>query len=98
MPAFPQPFRNGAVCRKFTSRQFDRKYGTFAYLAFYFDGTAMVFDNAINNRESETGASGLILGGEKWIEDLIYELGGNAAARIGDNNPAPRFVIVPRHQ
>jgi len=58
----------------------------------------VVFDNAIDNGESETRASGRILGGEKRIEYLIEVLGNYPAARIGDNDPAPGFVITTRYR
>jgi hypothetical protein len=59
------------------------KCSAFAGLTFYFDDTAMSFDNAVANRQTQPQAPPFI-GGNERLENPSQHIGVNAGAAVSD--------------
>src|SRR6266496_485092 len=83
------PDRHLALDAAVDDRQADGHRGAAAGRAVDLDRAAVLLHNAVGDREAQAGAGGLAaaeraLGGHKRLEDLVAQLGRNAAAGVGD--------------
>src|SRR5712691_12234335 len=61
--------------------------GALSWLAVNCDRASMVVHDAVDNREPESGALPLWLGGEERFKDVFHCSRGHAASVVGDRQP-----------
>src|ERR1700722_17822682 len=94
LPLRRPPERNGFAasrcrrsvhwCHNLSGRQENGKLGPFAWLAFHLDPSAMIGDDAVDDRESEPSALADIFCRKEGLEDPILGFGIHATSGIGD--------------
>src|SRR5512143_1695050 len=72
----------------------DHKGGPSTHLSFHFDHPVVVFNNLVNNGQSETRSA--LLRGEEGLEDLVFVLGMNTGPGIPDGDFQPLFPVPRR--
>src|ERR1035437_5507750 len=91
MPASSSTMRmlcmlGGGRCRRGfgDNRKFNDEPRADWMVLLYADRAMMIFHNATDNGQAESGAA--FLGGEIWQEEFFLELAGHAVARVGHRN------------
>src|SRR5713226_7401375 len=77
----------GLLSPSLGSGQIKMENGALSWLAVYGDRAPMVLHDAVDNREPESGALPLWLGGEERFKDVFHCSRGHAASVVGDRQP-----------